>query len=74
MASAEVTVTGSGPRRTALVLGVLFLGTFVMGSAELLVVGVLNLLAAGLHIADGSVGLLVTAYALGSPSAARCWP
>lgn len=65
MAPAEVTATGYGPRRAALVLGVLFLGTFVMGSAELLVVGVLNLLAAGLHIAGGSVGLLVTAYALG---------
>ena len=64
-ASDDSTVTGYGPRRTALVLGVLFLGTFVMGSAELLVVGVLNLLAAGLRIADGSVGLLVTAYALG---------
>ena len=65
MASANLTVTGYGPRRTALVLGVLFLGTFVMGSAELLVVGVLNLLARDLRIADGSVGLLVTAYALG---------
>lgn len=65
MASADLTVTGYGRRRTALVLGVLFLGTFVMGSAELLVVGVLNLLARDLRIADGSVGLLVTAYALG---------
>lgn len=65
MASADPTVTGYGPRRTSLVLAVLFLGTFVMGSAELLVVGVLNLLARDLRIADGSVGLLVTAYALG---------
>jgi len=65
MAATDLTVTGYGPRRTALVLGVLFLGTFVMGSAELLVVGVLNLLARDLRIADGSVGLLVTAYALG---------
>ena len=65
MESADLTVTGYGPRRTPLVLGVLFLGTFVMGSAELLVVGVLTLLARDLRIADGSVGLLVTAYALG---------
>src|SRR5262252_7411423 len=65
MESAGLTVTGYGPRRTALVLGVLFLGTFVMGSAELLVVGVLTLLARDLRIADGSAGLLVTAYALG---------
>jgi hypothetical protein len=39
MASADPTVTGYGPRRISLVLAVLFLGTFVMGSAELLVVG-----------------------------------
>jgi MFS transporter, DHA1 family, inner membrane transport protein len=65
MTSADLTVTGHRPRRTAVVLGVLFLGTFVMGSAELLVVGVLNLMARALHIADGSVGILVTAYALG---------
>ena len=66
MASADLTATGyTSPRRTTLVLGVLFLGTFVMGSAELLAVGVLNLLARDLRIADGSVGLLVTAYALG---------
>jgi DHA1 family inner membrane transport protein len=36
-----------------------------MGSAELLVVGVLNLMAADHRNSEGSVGFLVTAYALG---------
>jgi MFS transporter, DHA1 family, inner membrane transport protein len=46
-------------------IAVLFLGMFVMGSTELLVVGVLDLIAADLHISIPAAGALVTAYALG---------
>ncbi|MGW4401768.1 MFS transporter [Amycolatopsis nivea] len=44
---------------------ILFLGTFTMGSAELLVVGVLNLIAQDTHASISTAGSLVTAYALG---------
>src|SRR5215212_548283 len=48
-----------------LALAALFLGMFVMGSTELLVVGVLNLIAADLRVSIPAAGALVTAYALG---------
>ncbi|MBB1156102.1 MULTISPECIES: MFS transporter [Amycolatopsis] len=51
--------------RGSLVLLILFLGTFTMGSAELLVVGVLNLIAQDTHASISTAGSLVTAYALG---------
>ena len=51
--------------RTNLVLATLFLGTFALGSAELLVVGVLDLIAADLQVSIPAAGTLVTAYALG---------
>ncbi|WP_067482496.1 MFS transporter [Actinomadura hibisca] len=51
--------------RANLALAALFLGMFVLGSAELLVVGVLNLIAADLHVSIPTAGTLVTAYALG---------
>ncbi|MEJ2857515.1 MULTISPECIES: MFS transporter [unclassified Saccharothrix] len=51
--------------RTNLALATLFLGTFVLGSAELLVVGVLNLIANDLQVSIPAAGSLVTAYALG---------
>jgi MFS transporter, DHA1 family, inner membrane transport protein len=51
--------------RTTLTLAALFFGMFVLGSAELLVVGVLNLIAADLHVSIPAAGTLVTAYALG---------
>ncbi|CAM3316457.1 MFS transporter [Kibdelosporangium persicum] len=47
-----------------LALATLFLGMFVLGSAELLVVGVLNLIAADLNVSIPAAGTLVTAYAL----------
>jgi hypothetical protein len=46
------------------VLATLFLGTFVLGSAELLVVGVLDLIATDLQVSIPAAGTLVTAYAL----------
>jgi MFS transporter, DHA1 family, inner membrane transport protein len=52
-------------RRTNLALATLFLGMFGLGSAELLAVGVLPLIAADLGISIPAAGTLVTAYALG---------
>jgi MFS transporter, DHA1 family, inner membrane transport protein len=51
--------------RTNLALAALFLGMFVLGSGELLVVGLLNLIATDLHVSIPAAGVLVTAYALG---------
>ena len=53
------------PVRTNLALAALFLGMFVLGSAELLVVGVLDLIAADLDVSIPAAGSLVTVYALG---------
>ncbi|WP_192809601.1 MFS transporter [Actinomadura rudentiformis] len=46
-------------------LATLFLGMFVLGSGELLVVGLLNLIADDLQVSIPAAGVLVTAYALG---------
>lgn len=51
--------------KTNLALATLFLGMFVLGSSELLVVGLLNLIAADLQVSIPVAGVLVTAYALG---------
>jgi DHA1 family inner membrane transport protein len=56
---------GTQQGRTNLSLAALFLGMFVLGSAELIVVGVLNLIAADLAISIPAAGTLVTANALG---------
>jgi DHA1 family inner membrane transport protein len=48
-----------------LVLAALFSGTFVLGTAELIVVGLLDLIAADLHVSHPAAGALVTANALG---------
>ncbi len=53
------------PGRTNLALATLFLGMFTLGSAELLAVGVLPLIAGDLHVSIPTAGTLVTAYALG---------
>ncbi|MFG1626117.1 MFS transporter [Kribbella sp. NPDC049227] len=52
-------------QRANLALAALFLGTFVLGTAELIVVGVLNLIATDLHVSVPMAGTLVTANALG---------
>ena len=52
--------TRSGPA-----LAALFAAAFVMGSAELLVVGVIDLIAADLAVPVSTAGAAVTAYALG---------
>ncbi len=51
--------------RTFLVLAVLFAGAFVMGCAEMLVVGLIDLIAADLSVSLAAAGALVTANALG---------
>ena len=51
--------------RANLVLATLFLGMFVLGTAELLVVGVLNVIAADLQVSIPAAGASVTGYALG---------
>ncbi|MCK6066352.1 MULTISPECIES: MFS transporter [Microbacterium] len=51
--------------RTKIVLAVLFAGAFTMGSAEMLVVGMLDLLVADLGVSIAAAGALVTANALG---------
>jgi MFS transporter, DHA1 family, inner membrane transport protein len=53
------------PTRTSLVLAVLFGGAFVMGCAEMLVVGLLDLIATNLVVSVSAAAVLVTANALG---------
>jgi DHA1 family inner membrane transport protein len=53
------------PSRTTVVLAALFAGAFVMGCAEMLVVGLLDLIAADLAVSVPAAGGLVTANALG---------
>jgi DHA1 family inner membrane transport protein len=53
------------PGRANLALATLFLGMFVIGGTELLVVGVLDLIAADLGVSIPAAGSLVTVYALG---------
>lgn len=54
-----------GPRSATRTLAMLFLGAFVMGSSELLIVGVLDLVAGDLSVSVSTAGTLVTGYALG---------
>jgi DHA1 family inner membrane transport protein len=51
--------------RVNLALATLFLGTFVLGCAEMLVVGMLDLIAADLRVSIPAAGALLTAQALG---------
>jgi DHA1 family inner membrane transport protein len=51
--------------RSRLALGTLMLGAFVVGTAELVVVGVLPLIATDMAVSISTTGQLVTAYALG---------
>ncbi|MFF8592787.1 MFS transporter [Streptomyces sp. NPDC015220] len=59
------TASGPGETRNPLALGALGLGAFAIGTAELVIVGVLNLIADDLDVSLSTAGLLVTAYALG---------
>jgi DHA1 family inner membrane transport protein len=59
------TASGPGETRNKLALGALGLGAFAIGTAELVIVGVLNLIADDLDVSLSTAGLVVTAYALG---------
>jgi hypothetical protein len=52
-------------RRASVALAAPFLGMFVLGSGELLAVGLLNLISADLEVSVRAAGALVTAYAVG---------
>ncbi len=56
---------GTAGRAVNLALAALAAGAFVLGTAELVIVGVLDLVAADLRVPVGTAGHLVTAYALG---------
>ena len=57
--------TRDAKTRPGAVLGVLFAGAFVMGCAEMLVVGMIDLIAVDLTVSVPAAGVLVTANALG---------
>ena len=57
--------TPAAQTRSGRVLAVLFAGAFVMGCAEMLVVGMIDLIAADLAVSVPAAGALVTANALG---------
>ncbi|MEV8565892.1 MFS transporter [Streptomyces sp. NPDC051322] len=59
------TASGVSANRSKYALAVLGLGAFVIGTAELVIVGVLNLISDDLNVSVGTAGLLVTGYALG---------
>ena len=52
---------GGGGHLSGLALGMLFLGAFVIGSAELVVVSVLNVATWDMDVSIGAAGTLVTA-------------
>lgn len=60
-----MTRPGIRPKAPAPVLVVLFAGAFVMGCAEMLVVGLIDLIADDLAVSVPAAGALVTANALG---------
>lgn len=62
MSSRQTTLS---PARANLALATVFLGMFVLGSGELLIVGVLDRIAADFHVTIPAAGTLVTVYALG---------
>jgi DHA1 family inner membrane transport protein len=58
-------LASAGATRSNLALAALALGAFAIGTAELVVVGILNLIATDTSVSVSSAGQLVTAYALG---------
>ncbi len=62
MSTQQAAVSRRGAARA---LAMLFLGAFVMGSSEMLVVGVLDLVAGDLGVSVSTAGTLVTGFALG---------
>jgi DHA1 family inner membrane transport protein len=56
---------GRGHPRNSFALAALALGSFVIGTAELVIVGILNLIAEDFFVSVSTAGQLVTAYAIG---------
>ena len=65
MQSTQARIQGQTQARSTVVLAVLFTGAFVMGCAEMLVVGMLDLISSDLAVSVPAAGALVTANALG---------
>jgi DHA1 family inner membrane transport protein len=65
--AARVEDRGSAPRpaRLPFVVYVLTLGTFLMGTTEFVVAGLLPQIAGSLHVTTARTGLLITVFALG---------
>ncbi|MEU6555292.1 MFS transporter [Streptomyces sp. NPDC046915] len=63
----DVRVNGPAglPSRLPLVVHVLALGTFLMGTSEFMVAGLLPQIAGDLHMSVAQAGLLITVFALG---------
>ncbi|MBO0817691.1 MAG: MFS transporter, partial [Actinobacteria bacterium] len=59
------TAVPPSPRRRTAALAALALSAFVVGTSELVVVGLLPLIARDVHVSIAGSGQLVTAYALG---------
>ncbi|WP_433273439.1 MFS transporter [Actinosynnema sp. CS-041913] len=57
--------SGLGRTRSNWAMVALFLGAFVVGTAELVVVGVLNIIVKEMEVSISTAGTLVTAYSLG---------
>jgi DHA1 family inner membrane transport protein len=66
----QVGAGGRSGRSGTAALAVLAVAAFGVGTAELVVVGILALVARGEHVSDGRAGIVVTAYALGIALAA----
>ncbi|GAB3757912.1 MFS transporter [Microlunatus parietis] len=64
-ARAENEAGSTSSARTNLALATLFLATFVLGCSEMLVIGMLDLIAADLRVSISTAGTLLTAQALG---------
>ena len=59
-------------RKANLALAALFMGMFVLGSSQLLAVGLLDLIAADLQVSVPETGALMTSYALGVAVGGPC--
>ncbi|MFF9126581.1 MFS transporter [Streptomyces sp. NPDC014889] len=57
--------TGSAPGRLPYIVWVLAAGTFLMGTTEFVIAGLLPEMAAGLTVSVSHAGLLITAFAIG---------
>ena len=66
--------SGTTPGKLPFVVWVLAAGTFLMGTTEFVIAGLLPELSTDLGVSASQAGLLITAFALGMISARRPWP